>query len=93
MVLSALTVGCAWLIIWAISPMKSPIPCICNNSRKRHPAGIQKRYAAKHSSARDAYAFLVVLIVIYSHIVEEPFIGVGEYCTRTMGWEHKGSTQ
>lgn len=36
MVLSALTVGRAWLIIWAISPMKSPIPCSCNHSRKHH---------------------------------------------------------
>lgn len=24
-----LTAGCVWLIIWAISPRKSPIPCIC----------------------------------------------------------------
>jgi len=41
-VLWALTVGRTWLIIWAISPMKSPIPCICNDSRKHHPTVISR---------------------------------------------------
>lgn len=59
----------------------------------RHPLLYPELCNTKNSSATDAYAILVVLVIIYSHIVEEPFIGVGEYCTRRMGWEHKGSTQ
>ena len=90
--LSALTVGRAWLIIWAISPMKSPIPCSCNSSKKHHSTVIScnQNYVREN---RDGYAVLIVLIVVYTHVVEEPLVSVGEDCTRVMVWEPGGSMQ